>query len=320
MSAARLALLLAALALAAPAAGGSLPAGWDRAVALSEPLTVTAEPVTLSGGTLSGLALTGAWELISDSPDFGGMSGLQVADGRLYAVSDKGWWFGAELEGQGSDLRLAEPRLAPMRDGEGDTYTKAGGDAEGLTRLGARLMVSFERDHRLMALRKSGRMGATIQPRSFEQLRSNKGLEALATLPDGRLIAIAEGTGEALVPMFIADPEGGVSESRLPRVGPHSVTGADLGPDGRLYLVLREYSLLFGPSIRVMRYRLGPQGWPLPETAETLAAFEARDGIDNMEGISLERGADGTTRLWLISDDNFRSAQRTLLLRFALTP
>jgi len=175
-----------------------------------------------------------------------------------------------------------------------------------------------------MALRETGRMGATLQPHSFEQFRSNKGLEALAALPDGRLIAFAEGAEATadgiLVPMFLIDPAGGVTESRLPQPGPHSVTGADLGPDGRLYLVLREYSLLSGVSIRVMRYRLGAQGLPQPETAETLAAFEARDGIDNMEGISLDRGADGRTRLWLISDDNFRSAQRTLLLRFELTP
>jgi hypothetical protein len=238
----------------------------------------------------------------------------------LFAVSDAGWWFGASLIESDGTLRLANARLAPMRDGEGDGYTKAGGDAEGLTRLGSRLVVSFERDHRLMFLRDTGRMGATIQPRSFEQFRSNKGLEALASLPDGRMIVFAEGTDDGGVPLFLVDPEGHVTEARLPRTGPHSVTGADIGPDGRLYLVLREYSLLFGVSIRVMRYRLGPDGVPLPGSAETLAAFEAENGIDNMEGIALERGPDGTTRLWLISDNNFRSSQRTLLVRFEVLP
>ncbi len=296
------------------------PPGWDKALAAAAPVAVTAEPVAITGGELDGLALGGAWVLRGDHRNFGGFSGLVVTGERLIAVSDKGWWFGATLiEGDGA-LGLADARLAPMRDGEGDRYTKAGGDAEGLTRLGPRLVVSFERDHRLMFLRETGRMGATIQPRSFEQFRSNKGLEALASLPDGRMIVFAEGADDGGVPVFLVDPAGGVTEARLPRAGRHSVTGADIGPDGRLYLVLREYSLLFGVSIRVMRYRLGADGLPLPASAETLAAFEASSGIDNMEGISLDRGPDGETRLWLIADNNFRSSQRTLLVRFEVLP
>jgi len=312
---------LAALLLSRGAgAAEPAPQGWDKALAAAAPVAVTAEPVAITGGDLTGLALGGAWVLRGDHPDFGGFSGLVVAGDRLIAVSDMGWWFGATLiEGDGAQ-RLADARLAPMRDGEGDGYTKAGGDAEGLTRLGPRLAVSFERDHRLMFLCETGRMGATIQPRAFEQFRSNKGLEALATLPDGRLIVFAEGADDGGVPVFLIDPAGGVTEARLPRAGSHSVTGADIGPDGRLYLVLREYSVLFGVGIRVMRYRLGADGLPLPASAETLAAFEATSGIGNMEGISLERGPDGDIRLWLISDNNFHSSQRTLLVRFEVLP
>jgi hypothetical protein len=296
------------------------PPGWEQALAAVAPVAVTAEPVAITGGELDGLALGGAWVLRGDHRNFGGFSGLVVTGERLYAVSDQGWWFGATLVEGNATLRLADARLAPMRDSEGDRYTKAGGDAEGLTRLGGRLVVSFERDHRLMLLRDSGRMGATIQPRAFEQFRSNKGLEALASLPDGRLIVLAEGADDGGVPVFLIGPAGDVTEARLPRVGSHSVTGADIGPDGRLYLVLREYSVLFGVGIRVMRYRLGADGLPLPASAETLAAFENESGIGNMEGIALERGTDGETRLWLISDDNFRWPQRTLLVRFEVLP
>ena len=40
--------------------------------------------------------------------------------------------------------------------------------------------------------------------------------------------------------------------------------------------------------------------------------------IDNMEGLSVHRAADGTLVLTLISDDNFSIIQRTLLLQFTL--
>jgi hypothetical protein len=40
--------------------------------------------------------------------------------------------------------------------------------------------------------------------------------------------------------------------------------------------------------------------------------------IDNMEGLSVHRGAAGETVLTLVSDDNFSIIQRTLLLQFTL--
>jgi hypothetical protein len=41
--------------------------------------------------------------------------------------------------------------------------------------------------------------------------------------------------------------------------------------------------------------------------------------IDNMEGMSLHRAANGALVLTLISDDNFSALQRTMLLQFEWT-
>jgi hypothetical protein len=40
--------------------------------------------------------------------------------------------------------------------------------------------------------------------------------------------------------------------------------------------------------------------------------------IDNMEGLSVHRGADGRLVFTMISDDNFSSLKRTILLQFTL--
>jgi hypothetical protein len=40
--------------------------------------------------------------------------------------------------------------------------------------------------------------------------------------------------------------------------------------------------------------------------------------VDNFEGIAARRGPKGETLIYLISDNNFRSGQRTLLMMFAL--
>lgn len=323
-------LVLAGLVLAA----AGPPEGRERALPEGGRLPVSVEPVTLTGGEFSGIEPAGAWALWSPHPRFGGLSGLLVegepAGVRILAVSDQGWWFGGRFVAARDGHRLEDARLAPMRDPGGETYDKAGGDAEGLTRLGARLAVAFERDHRIMWLRDTGRLGGTVRDRAFEELPTNKGIEALASLSDGRLLALAESRAEDGVRLFLIDPEAPdapedeaaaqrLVEARLAIPGRHAVTGADVGPDGRLYLVLRDFSMVLGLSIRVMRYRLGEDGLPVADSAETLAAFEQGSGIDNMEGIAVEAAPEGGLRLWLLSDDNFNPLQRTLLLRFRVT-
>ena len=143
-------------------------------------------------------------------------------------------------------------------------------------------------------------------------MSSNSGLEALAPLPGGRLVAIAEGELPGGFPVFVTTETGRLIEGRLPRTSRHDVTGADLGPEGRLYLVLRDYIPLIGVSIRIQRYRLTASGLPDPASREDLAIFDEASGIDNMEGIAVWTDVNGRTRLTLISDNNFNSLQRTL--------
>ncbi len=310
----------AAQVSATQALAGERAAGLDAMFASTAAVAVTVEPVEITARRLLGVALRGAWALTADDPAFGGLSGLLISDGELYAVSDNGHLLTAGYELSGGRLTISEPHLAPLLDPSGQRYlTKAGADSEGLAWFGGRLAVAFERDHRIMLLGADGRMHDTIQPRGFEQLDSNGGLEGLATLPDGRLIAIAEKGDAAGAPVFVIGPDDAVAEGRLALPGPHLVTGADVGPDGRLYLVLRAFSLLTGPSIRVMRFTLGPDGFPIAGSRVTLAEFESDDRIDNMEGIAVERAPEGGLRLWLIADDNFSWLQRTLLLVLDVT-
>lgn len=42
--------------------------------------------------------------------------------------------------------------------------------------------------------------------------------------------------------------------------------------------------------------------------------------VDNFEGVAVVARPDGGWRLYLLSDDNFQPAQRTLLLAFDWTP
>lgn len=299
---------LAIVLIAAPA-----PAEGPR------PVHVRAAPVEIGPATLSGAGILGAWELSAPGRDFGGFSGLVAGGTRLVAVTDMGVLLEAALDREGSVLAFRDARLLPLREGDGSRPGKAGGDAEALTVVGGQLFAAFERDHRLAPLGPDGIIGEPLTFPALERLPSNGGIEALATVGDV-LLAIPETREGDGFPVFAVSSGGNLlATGRVAADPPHLVTGADFGPDGRLYVVLRDFSLLAGVSIRVRRYDLaGSPPLPVAGSGETLAAFERTSGIDNMEAISVWQDDDGRLRLWLLSDDNFNPLQRTLLLDLAL--
>lgn len=276
-------------------------------------LRVRATAVTIPPAELHGLSLVDAVRLTANHEQFGGFSGLLVENGRLTAVTDEGWLLSAELAG-GATLRLGRAAFAPLPGGVG-LGGKAGADAESLARRGRALGIGFERDHRI-AFFDGDRPTGEVRDERFGGTKNN-GLEALATLPDGRLLGIRERQWQGTDAAFVLRPDGGIASKRL-QLGGSQVTGADLGPDGKLYVLRRDFSLLTGLSARIERYWLGEDGFPRPETREVLARFESDSGIDNMEGIATWREAGGGVRLMLISDDNFNWFQRTLLLEFVV--
>lgn len=277
-------------------------------------LRVEATAVTIAPAELHGLSLVDAVRLTANHAQFGGFSGLLIEGGRLTAVTDQGWLLSAELEG-GETLRLGRASFAPL-PGDVGLNGKAGADAESLARRGGTLAIGFERDHRI-AFFDGDRPAGDVRDERFGGT-TNNGLEALATLPDGGLLAIRERPAQGAHPAFVLRADGGIATKSLRLGSSMQVTGADVGPDGKLYVLRRDFTLLTGVSARIERYWLGEDGFPRPETREVLARFGNDSGIDNMEGIATWRDAGGGIRLMLISDNNFNWFQRTLLLEFAV--
>ena len=284
---------------------------------------IEAEPIALVPDRLAGLEAAGAWVLSSSHPSFGGISGLARRGGGtgLRAVTDRGRLvaFGP-LPAPGEAGTLAG-RLAALPGAADAAAAKLSHDAEALAEAGGRLWVAFEHDHRIGA---AVAPAQPTRPPSFGSLAPNAGIEGLATVatPQGEaLLAITEDAGEDGARVFLLAPGGDLrAEGTLPRVSRHLVTGADTGPDGRIYLVLRHWSPETGVSIRIRRYALaGTPPMPDPASMEELAAFGPDSGIDNMEGIALTTGPDGAMRHTIVADDNFNPLQRTVIAEFVVT-
>jgi hypothetical protein len=121
-----------------------------------EKIPVKAAPVPLQTlyplrKTLDKLNFIAGFHLTSPSERFGGLSGLDVLDdGNLLAVSDQGDFVWIDLAEDGATPIAA--RIAGMRDQNGEFLSaKAEGDAEGLAFNGGVALVSYERNHRVLA-------------------------------------------------------------------------------------------------------------------------------------------------------------------------
>ena len=91
-----------------------------------------------------------------------------------------------------------------------------------------------------------------------------------------------------------------------------------VAPGGRLMVLERRFSWQRGVAMRIRSVPLTAIQPGALVDGEELIVADMNFNIDNMEGLSVHRDADGALVLTLISDDNFSPLQRTLLLQFTM--
>ncbi len=140
-------------------------------------------------------------------------------------------------------------------------------------------------------------------------------MEALATLPDGSAVLIAEkgARGADTIPAFHL-PSGKAFQIR--RHGDFAITGADALPGGDLLLIERRYGGGIDVGMQVRRIGADALNEGVADGPVLINAGFSSE-IDNMEAIAAEV-VDGEIVLTLLSDDNHKFFQRTLMLRFAV--
>lgn len=256
----------------------------------------------------------------SDDPGFGGLSGFDFTDSagtRFVAVSDRGGIFDGTITRDGpriSSVQTSTVRPIPLPDGRVPAVKRAN-DSEGLA-IGrdGRRVVSFEGTHSLRIVPRDGPTRVLPGAPEFRHFISNASLEALAIDDRNRLYTLPERSGQLrrAFPVYRLGSDGWERFGQIARHGGFFAVGADIGPDGRFYLLERSFTGL-GFRSRVRRFTIGTASMQQEETL--LITPTGRH--QNLEAIAVWRAADGL-RMTLVSDDNFSRLLRTQLVEYAL--
>lgn len=251
-----------------------------------------------------------------------GLSDLVLSPGgRIASVSDAGadlFTATLSLDASGRLTGLTDVALQGLTDEEGRPFSsKERSDAEGLTILGnGELLVSFEGEHRIWRYPPSG--GRRPFPVAWPQIAMavNDGMEGLAAAPtiygDGYWVGVEPGGIWFCRLNMKCDPVSGLPTPPTA----YRLSSVTTGPRGELVILHHSFIPAIGSRIIVTIVR-DPLG---AKTVIGRFAMGPNSTVDNFEGVAVGAQANGDWRLYLLSDDNFNPAQRTLLLAFDWTP
>jgi hypothetical protein len=264
--------------------------------------------------------LVGSFHWSMNNAAFGGLSAIEVDDTGtgFVALSDRGNFFAGTLtrDAEGRVDGIADVVVTPVTGRDGKRLRRGKLDTEGLAIGTGGIYVSLEGPAQVVRFKTlAGGGKALASPGDFAAMQRNSSLEALAIDPDGALYTLPERSGRLDQPFPVYRYQDGWTQPfDLPRIGEYLPTAADFGPDGRLYVLEREFHGLLGFQNRVRRFVVKGDAIDAGETVLETAIGQH----DNLEGMSVWRDADGALRLTMISDDNFRFFQSTQIVEYAV--
>lgn len=282
------------------------------------------------------------WDLRHPSLRFGGLSGMTLpvrlpddpADRQpVLAVSDRGALVRLFLRPDGSPDPDRLPVVTPLTGPDQHALlSNRSRDAEDIATLpDGRLLISFEQTHRLWVYPPdlAAAPAEVPLPDDFGTVPNNRGIEAMAVHPDGRLLLVQEhhvdgpgGTEELRAWVGTPDPRPPLryrwSARRIAASGSFDVSGALTLPSGAVLLLERDWSfpLTFRTRIRRLDSTVWDNDRDLLDGPEVfrLSPIEMQDNYESLVALPTPSGADADNRILILSDNNFLNMQKTLLV------
>jgi hypothetical protein len=298
----------------------------DR-MTIGRDLIVTARALKIPKGNVDiatglSLRLVNAWDLTSANNEFGGLSALFASGTALTFLSDQGAL--VRLNRDPAQARWSGV-IAPVPMACGDMHKKEYRDTESLAhdpRTGT-LWIAFEERNAICRLSSIEAGGSRVaMPPLMSKWPDTGGPEAMVRLRDGSFLIFEEfprghgPVGEVI--HFDRDPVDpnarAVKLAYRPPTGYRPVDAAQL-PDGRLLVLNRRFEIPFAFTARLSIVDISNLSAGHILAGPIVARLEGQAIADNYEALAIDNDGRDLS-IWIASDDNFMSVQRTLLLRF----
>lgn len=310
---------------------GLAPGTWWRAanggLEVDDRQILLIEPLRFRQARIGEVEIAGAWHLDSPNAIFSGYSSLlRMEDGTLLALTD--WGRMLRLAPPGTTTRPAArfDYFASRREGDKRQF-----DLEAMTGdpVSGQIWVTYENTNEIERYDAQLVPTGDVRPPQMQGWPFNTGPEAIVRLAGGRFVVLSEGSpgwfaADLPALLFPGDPVEGARPAPFrfrPPEGYRPVDAALL-PDGRVLILLRRVILGLPPRFEAKLVLADPAEIKAGDrwSGREIAHLAEPVPMDNYEGLAVEPGEDGALVLWLISDDNKATFQRTLLLKLVWRP
>ena len=279
---------------------------------------------TKASSLLKNLEYVSGLELNSNHEDFGGLSGLIIEDNNNFTtIGDQGIWMTGQLILNNNDelTSISNAKLGYLKS-EKNIYLVQSGklftDAEAVELFNGKLVVSFERNHRILSYEKiEGVAQLFYDKMKLLDLPNNGGIEAMTSLKDNSLIFISEDlvdSNDRIVGFRLYENK--LSKIFVKKNGSFKPTDLSVLPSGDILMLERSFTPIKGAKARIslIKYQDIIES-PLitPIYIDTISPPMI---VDNFEGISSIKSNSGGYFIFILSDDNFNFLQKTILLQF----
>ena len=249
-----------------------------------------------SAGPLPGVGFLQAVPFHRPQAKFGGFSALHVAgDGLSFvALSDEGIYVAGEFarDDAGRITAFTTGPVTELLASQGKTLPHAQSDSEGLAVApDGTVFVSFESPARVWRYAHLGAEPVKLPAHpDFAKMEYNRQLEALAIDAQGTLYTIPEISTAPDQPFAVYRFRGGIWDQpfTIPRRDGFLVSDAAVVPDGRFYVLEREFLGPSGFASRLRRFDMADQ-----LTHETVVLQTEPGAHDNLEGVAVWRDDKG---------------------------
>jgi hypothetical protein len=191
---------------------------------------------------------------------------------------------------------------------------KIDGDAEAIDIVADEVFVAFERNHRVLKYSASKIPEHYINPENFKNLSFNEGIEAMGFIKDQLILITEDSKASPLTTFAYLYDKNKLKTFYYPLHKDFKPTDLTVINDEEILVLERSYTPNFGNRARLLSFKFSDIKEGEIIKLKQLLKLKPPFPLDNYEAIGNIRLTENMYKLFIVSDDNYNSRQKNLLI------